>query len=187
MRDTAMDSIEWNDVQGLLLSGYPRLPYSAYVVWRFRPDCGDASGRCHCTPDLIARYRGRVSGPLWDRIDLQLEVPRVPLAELNRPEARGETSAVVRARVIAARARQLDRAGKTNAALGPQEAERDCALAAPERALLERAVDRLGLSARAYHRILRVARSIADLAGTDRIDGGHLAEAIQYRRLVKPG
>jgi magnesium chelatase family protein len=148
---------------------------------------GDPSGRCHCTPDLIARYRGRVSGPLWDRIDLQLEVPRVPLAELNRPEARGESSAAVRERVMRARARQHDRAGKANAALGPQEAERDCALAGSEQALLERAVDRLGLSARAYHRILRVARSIADLAGAACIDGGHLAEAIQYRRFSRPG
>ena len=148
---------------------------------------GDPSGRCRCTPDQIVRYRHRVSGPLWDRIDLQLEVPRVPLAELNAAAAAGEPSASVRARVVAARERQLARAGKANVALGNREVERDCALGAAERGLLERAVDRLGLSARAYHRILRVARSIADLAAAPRIDASHLAEAIQYRRLQARG
>lgn len=142
---------------------------------------GDAGGRCRCTPDAIARYRARVSGPLLDRIDLKLEVPHVPQAEL-RANAAGESSAVVRARVCAARGRQLGRAGKPNAWLGNREVERDCALDAAGHALLDRAVERLGLSARAYHRVLRVARTIADLAGAGRIDTAHLSEAIQYRR-----
>ncbi|WHZ19861.1 MAG: AAA+ ATPase superfamily protein YifB/ComM, associated with DNA recombination [Rhodanobacteraceae bacterium] len=144
---------------------------------------GDAGGRCHCTPDAIARYRGRISGPLLDRIDIMVDVPRIPLAELDaarKPD--DENSATVRARVVAARAIAMQRAGKPNAALGTREIERDCALGDAERALLQRAMDRLGLSARAYHRVLRVARSIADLAGADRIAGEHLAEAIQYRR-----
>jgi magnesium chelatase family protein len=145
---------------------------------------GDPSGRCGCTPETVRRYRARVSGPLLDRIDLQIVVPRVPLAELGDSSAAGEPSASVRDRVITARSRQLQRAGKPNAALGNREVLRDCALSAHDRALLERALDKLGLSARAYHRILRVARTIADLAGNDAITTPHLMEAIQYRRAL---
>ncbi|NCT66649.1 MAG: YifB family Mg chelatase-like AAA ATPase [Rhodanobacteraceae bacterium] len=142
---------------------------------------GDPGGRCRCTPDAIARYRARLSGPLLDRIDLKLEMPRVPQAEL-RDSAAGESSATVAARVAAARTRQLARAGKPNAWLGNREVERDCVLDAAQHVLLDRAVERLGLSARAYHRVLRVARTIADLAGSERIETAHLSEAIQYRR-----
>jgi len=142
---------------------------------------GDTSGRCRCTPDAIARYRQRVSGPLLDRIDLKLEMPRVAQAEL-RQAAPGEASACVRARVIAARERQIARAGKPNSSLGNRETERDCALDPRSHALLDRAIERLGLSARAYHRVLRVARTIADLAGHERIDASDLMESIQYRR-----
>ena len=145
---------------------------------------GDPNGRCRCTPDVIARYRGRISGPLLDRIDLTVEVPRLPLAELDGVRrAQDESSSIVRARVIAAREIAMTRAGKPNAALSTREIERDCTLGASERELLQRALDQLGLSARAYHRVLRVARSIADLAGADRIAREHLAEALQYRRM----
>ena len=142
---------------------------------------GDANGNCRCTPDQVARYRGRVSGPLLDRIDLKLEMPRVSHTEM-RGCAAGETSVAVRARVSASRERQLARSGKPNAWLNNRETERDCALGSSEQALLDRAVERLGLSARAYHRVLRVARSIADLAGSLNIEGIHLSEAIQMRR-----
>jgi magnesium chelatase family protein len=145
---------------------------------------GDLSGRCLCTPELIRRYRARVSGPLLDRIDLQIAVPRVALAELSGASPASETSASVRARVIAARERQLSRAGKANAALSNREVLRDCSLTAGDRQLLERALDQLGLSARAYHRILRVARSIADLGNADAVATAHLMEAIQYRRAL---
>ena len=145
---------------------------------------GDPTGRCLCTPEVIRRYRARVSGPLLDRIDIQIAVPRVALAELDGGAAAGESSAGVRARVIAARERQLRRAGKPNAALSNREVLRDCALAAGDRLLLERALDQLGLSARAYHRILRVARSIADLDASDAVGTAHLMEAIQYRRAL---
>ncbi len=145
---------------------------------------GDVSGRCSCTPEAVRRYRARVSGPLLDRIDLQIQVPRVPLTELGAAGAAGESSAVVRERVIAARERQQQRAGKPNAVLSNREAQRDCELTTSDRGLLERALDRLGLSARAYHRILRVARTIADLADSERIGTAHLSEAIQYRRAL---
>ncbi|TDR47669.1 magnesium chelatase family protein [Tahibacter aquaticus] len=148
---------------------------------------GDPRGNCSCTPDQVQRYRARVSGPLLDRLDLQLEVPRVPLAELNAMTAAGEATASVAARVAAARALQLARAGKSNATLAASEVERDCPLQARERALLERAVDALGLSARAYHRLLRVARTIADLAQETQIGAVHMSEAIQYRRLERRG
>lgn len=146
---------------------------------------GDPRGNCCCTPDQVQRYRARVSGPLLDRLDLQLEVPRVPLSELNAMSADGETSACVAQRIVVARQRQLDRAGKTNAALSTGEAERDCPLRATDRALLERAVDSLGLSARAYHRLLRVSRTIADLDDAKHIGRAHLAEAIHYRNMAR--
>lgn len=145
---------------------------------------GDASARCHCTADQVARYRGRISGPLLDRIDMHLEVPRIDAIHLSTPAAEGgETSAQVRLRVKAARDRQLARAGKPNSALSPKEIDRDCPLDASGRRLLEQVLTRLALSARAYHRILKVARTIADLAACDAIALDHLSEAVNYRRL----
>jgi len=145
---------------------------------------GDPAGRCLCTPEVIRRYRARVSGPLLDRIDIQIAVPRVALTELSNGIAAGESSASVRVRVVVARERQLQRSGKPNAALSNREVLKHCALAASDRLLLERALDQLGLSARAYHRILRVARSIADLEASAAVGTAHLLEAIQYRRAL---
>ncbi len=145
---------------------------------------GDPRPRCHCTPDQIARYRSRISGPLLDRIDLCVEVPRVPLADLGAPRSiYDEDSATVRARVIKARTHALMRAGRPNGEISTRELERDCALGAAERQWFEAALERLGLSARAYHRVLRVARTIADLdGGAAALERSHLAEALQYRR-----
>jgi magnesium chelatase family protein len=142
---------------------------------------GDPSGRCHCSADSIARYRAKLSGPLLDRIDLQIAVPRVKAAELRGGGPPGEPSAQVRARVVAARERQLARAGKANAQLGPEEVQRDCALRETDRALLERASDRLQFSARAHHRVLRVARTLADVDCSAAIETVHLAEALGLR------
>ena len=148
---------------------------------------GDASGRCRCTLDQVRNYRARVSGPLLDRIDLHVEVPAVPQAELLRPtRAEGESSAAVRTRVETARARQLARGGLPNYRLGSKDIERLCALDDLSRQLLEQAMQKLAFSARAAHRILKVARTIADLAGAEVIAGEHLAEAIQYRTLDRP-
>lgn len=142
---------------------------------------GHPNGRCRCTPDQVARYRGRLSGPLLDRIDLQIEVPALPRAELQA-SADGESSAAVRERVLQARERQLQRQGKINSELGTSEIERHCVLDADGQTLLGNAVERLHLSARGYHRVLRLARTIADLGGAEALTTAHVAEAIQYRR-----
>jgi magnesium chelatase family protein len=144
--------------------------------------CGDRAGRCRCTPERIARYRGRVSGPLADRIDIKLEVPAPREGELVAPAA-GEPSAAIKARVQKAREAQLARQGKPNALLGTREIDRHCATDRDGDQLLRHALARLLLSARAYHRVLRVARSIADLCEKNVIAAEHVAEAIQYRRL----
>jgi len=143
---------------------------------------GDDSGRCRCTPDQVHRYRARLSGPLLDRIDLHIEVPQLPKGVLLDPAERGEPSAAVRGRVCAARELQQRRTGKTNSALTIAEIERHCHLVESDRILLHRAVERLGLSARSTHRILKVARTIADLADSAAITTAHLTEAISYRR-----
>jgi len=144
--------------------------------------CGDRSGRCRCTPERIARYRGRISGPLADRIDIKLEVPAPREAELLAPAA-AEASDAIRQRVERARQQQMQRQGKPNSLLGTREIDRHCATDREGDQLLRHALARLLLSARAYHRVLRVARSIADLAGKTSIAAEHIAEAIQYRRL----
>jgi magnesium chelatase family protein len=143
---------------------------------------GHASGRCRCTPDAIARYRARISGPLADRIDLKVEAPVPREAELLAT-ADGDASEAIRNRVIEARDRQLARQGKANVHLGTREIEQLCAVDAEAEALVKQAIARLALSARAYHRVLRVARSIADLAAREAIGAAHVAEAIQYRRM----
>ncbi|MGD8788313.1 MAG: YifB family Mg chelatase-like AAA ATPase, partial [Burkholderiales bacterium] len=144
---------------------------------------GHFSGKCRCTPDQVARYRSRISGPLMDRIDIQIEVPAV--AENDLTDSRwGEPSAKVRERTTRARDIQLQRQGKPNAGLGVEETERYCITDAEGEKLVRSALTRLGLSARAYHRVLRLGRTIADLAGSAKLGSQHLGEAIQYRRLL---
>jgi magnesium chelatase family protein len=144
---------------------------------------GHHSGRCRCTPDQIARYRGKLSGPLLDRIDIQIEVPAVPHEILGR-RREDETSAQVRERVERARELQILRQRKANCALTTTEIDAHCTLDAGADALLKSAMARLDLSARSYHRILKLGRTIADLAGSVPIGVAHVAEAIQYRRCL---
>jgi magnesium chelatase family protein len=145
---------------------------------------GDTNNRCQCSPQQISRYRNKISGPLLDRIDLHIEVPNLPRAELRQDTAR-ETSTEVRARVVAARKLQLERSGKPNNLLGNREIEQLCRLNEADERLLDNAIEQLGLSARAWYRILKVARTIADLAGEENIQTSHLTEAITYRRLER--
>jgi magnesium chelatase family protein len=144
--------------------------------------CGSPGARCRCTPERIARYRGRVSGPLADRIDIKLEVPAPRESELVAAVAAEPTEAI-RERVLRARMVQIERQGKPNALLETREIDRHCTTDRDGDQLLRHALARLLLSARAYHRVLRVARSIADLAGRGTMAAEHIAEAIQYRRL----
>ena len=142
---------------------------------------GHYSGRCRCKPDQVHRYRRKISGPLLDRIDIQIAVPDVPPEDLARASC-SDGSNVIRARVQKARERMNTRQGKENARLTTREIDQFCAPDEKGGMLLKQAISRLGLSARGYHRILKVARTIADLAESGRSATAHVAEAIQYRR-----
>ncbi len=144
---------------------------------------GDPQKHCSCNADQIQRYRSKISGPLLDRIDMHINVPRLSQDELLQKRTEAEPSEAVRQRVIAAWQHQRQRAATANAQLTPQQISQYCALCPQGQALIQQAMQRLGLSVRAYHRILKVARTIADLAGEERIQLKHLSEAIGYRQL----
>ena len=145
---------------------------------------GDPVHPCTDTPEQIARYRSRISGPLLDRLDLQVEVPRLRPEEIQRSSG-GESSALVRQRVVAAREHRLAESGVPAAMLTPDALDAACGLGAGEQRFLSDALDRLGLSARGYHRLLRVARTIADLDQAPRVTVQHLGEALGYRRMIR--
>jgi len=172
------------------VSGHHVFPADALVVAAMNPcPCGflgDPTHLCNCPPGAASRYRQRISGPLLDRLDLHVEVPALAWAELVGPAA-GEDSAAIRSRVASARARQRERLGRPgvrcNAHMNGREIDRHCALDAGSERLLETAVERLGLSARAFSRVRKVARTIADLAARESIGAADVAEALQYRVL----
>ncbi len=143
---------------------------------------GHYSGRCHCTPDQVLRYHQRISGPLLDRIDIQVEVPAVGVEDLSRARA-GDSSIVVRKRVERARVKMIARQGMENGRLTAPQIENHCMPDERGATLLRRSIARLGLSARAYHRILKVARTIADLEDIESVSDAQVAEAVQYRKL----
>lgn len=144
-------------------------------------DC-DFKQNCRCTPQQQKRYRSRLSAPLLDRIDIQIEVLRMSNEELMKAD-RGEDSATVRTRVMQAHQRQQQRQGKTNRFLQNQEIDQHCQLSANDQKLLAQVMEKFKLSARAYHRILKVARTIADLQGKEKIETAHLTEAVSYRAM----
>jgi len=165
-------------------------PAGVMLVAAMNPcPCGylsDPKHQCRCTHQQIHRYRSKISGPLMDRIDIHVEVPAVPYRDLAG-NAGGETSATVRKRVIDARQIQVDRLARTkihcNAQMKSRHIKKHCAIDDSSHSLLETAIDKLGLSARGYNRVLKIARTIADLAGEPHIRANHIAEAIQYRSL----
>jgi len=142
---------------------------------------GDTSGRCHCTLEQVQRYRGKISGPLLDRIDMHVEVSRLSYGEIQGPQ--GESSAVVRKRVTRVRDMQLQRNKSLNSQLTNQQIDDVCALTKEDQSLLHQAMEKLQLSARAYHRILKLARTIADMDKSGNIKTSQLTEAINYRKL----
>ena len=170
------------------VSGAVTYPAEFMLVCAMNPcKCGwygDASGRCTCSEQAVQNYRGRISGPLLDRIDIVVEVPAVHFEDL-RARAEAEPSAQIKKRVDAARQRQHRRfAGDgtmCNARMGPDEMRRFCKLNAESDELMKQAFEVMGLTARSYDRILRVARTIADLENSEEIQSHHIAEAIQYR------
>tara|TARA_Y100001954_G_scaffold239514_1_gene314983 strand:- start:12949 stop:13632 length:684 start_codon:yes stop_codon:yes gene_type:complete len=171
-----------------------KYPADVMLVAAMNPcPCGylsDDTHPCECTPLAVGRYRSRISGPMLDRIDLQVEVPAVPYEDLKK--ARGDIdSATMRQRIIDARAIQEERYADmpilTNAELEGAALEKYCSIGEEEHGFLKQAVQTLGLSARAYTRILRISRTIADLEGAPAIETGHLAEAINYRSMDRQG
>jgi len=145
---------------------------------------GHPSNKCRCTPDAILRYQGKISGPLLDRIDMQIEVAALSHEDLLK-QSTGEPSAAVAARVEAAFGEQMKRQGKSNNGLTTKEIELHCEPDAEADQLLRKVMTHMNWSARAYHRVLKVARTIADLAGSPAILRPHVAEAVQYRRALR--
>ena len=190
--ETLRQPLEDGVVQISRVAGTAVFPARFMLVCAMNPcKCGwYGTDRCRCSPQAVDKYLGRLSGPLLDRIDLYVEVPALDFDQLSRrPDA--EPSAVIKARVNAARAIQTARFGPDgpdcNSHMGQAELARFCRLDEAGTALMKGAFDRMGLTARSYDRILRVARTIADLDGAERIGVEHLAEAIQYRESATLG
>jgi magnesium chelatase family protein len=181
--DALREPLETGTVNIVRVSGHVCFHARALLVAAMNPcSCGwlgHPKRGCRCTPTDLLRYAARVSGPVLDRLDLQIEVPALTSDELLRVSP-GESSEAVRARVLAARARQRER-GSLNAMLSNAALRKHCALDAAGTRLIADAVDRGGMSARGVHRALRVARTIADLGGEERVTSLRLAEALQYR------
>jgi magnesium chelatase family protein len=184
--------MESGEVQLTRLKRSYRFPARFQLVTAMNPcPCGyagDPRGRCRCTPEQVGRYRSRISGPLADRIDLHVELAALPPEHLLAEPGSGsaESSATVGRRVAAARDVQMSRQGKLNARLSVDEIHRHCELSSESRALLATAIARLGFSPRAYHRVLKVARTCADLAHSAQIRVVDVAEAVKLRVLDRP-
>jgi magnesium chelatase family protein len=147
-------------------------------------DC-DLRDHCRCTPEQQRRHRNRISAPLLDRIDLQIEVPRQAAEQMQSEHTPTEASSQIRERVTSTREQQLKRQGKANAQLASSELAMHCVLQPSDRMFLDQAINQLRLSSRAHHRILKVARTIADLSEQESINRQHLSEALSYRAMER--
>lgn len=188
--DSLREPLESGEIIISRAQGKTRFPARFQLVGALNPSpTGYYEGnQARVNPQVILRYLNRLSGPLLDRFDMSLEIPSLPKGTLAQGGDRGETTQVVKLRVEQARGAMVERAGKVNALLGSQEIERYCRLEKSDAEFLENALHRLGLSIRAYHRIIKVARTIADLEGQSSIARAHIAEALGYRamdRLLK--
>ena len=185
--DVLREPLETGEITISRAAHQAEFPARFQLICAFNPcpqgyDC-DLGPRCQCSPEQQRRHRSRISAPLMDRIDIQIEVPKLPKEALRDTETQAESSATVRQRVLQAHQRQFERCGKSNGEMNNREVERHCALDAATQKLLDLAMDRFRLSARAYHRILKVARTIADLEGRSRIQSPHITEALGYRAM----
>lgn len=164
-----------------------KFPASFQLVAAMNPcPCGyygDSRGECHCTEEQIQRYQIKISGPLLDRIDMHIEVAALPKKFLIRKDSTAETSDTVRKRVVAAREIQMKRQHKINARLSNRELEKYCTVNTEDQEFLANAIEKMNLSARAYGRILKISRTIADLDASEQILSHHLSEAVNYRKL----
>jgi len=177
------EPLESGEIMISRVQAQTRYPARFQLVAAMNPcPCGyQGSERCRCTPDQVRRYREKISGPLLDRIDLQVDVPALPSKELMQGNPESERSDVVRQRVTLARAKQRQRNNVLNSQLSSQQLQQYCPLQADQKQLLQRASERMDLSARAIHRVLKVARTIADLESSETIEVTHLSEALSYR------
>ena len=177
------EPLESREIMISRINAQTKYPANFQLVAAMNPcPCGFlGSERCRCTPDQVRRYRDKISGPLMDRIDLHVDVPHVPGDKLIQGKTQGESSAEIYQRVKVARQQQRNRAGKLNAQMNNQEVMEHCSLDHEIRALLNRAIDKLGLTARGFHRILKVARTIADLECCKNLETKHVSEALSYR------
>ena len=188
--DSLREPLESGEIVISRAQGKTRFPARFQLVGALNPSPTGYydESQARVAPQAILRYLSRLSGPLLDRFDMSIEIPLLPKGVLTEGGDRGESTADVKLRVIEAREKMLARSGKANALLQSREIEQYCPLAKPDAEFLESALHRLGLSIRAYHRIIKVARTIADLSNEPEIQRAHLAEALGYRamdRLLK--
>lgn len=148
---------------------------------------GDRQRQCRCSPQQIGRYQEKLSGPLLDRIDLHVNVNRIPIEQLQNPQKKCETSAIIAKRVADAHKLQMSRAGINNGQMNNTQLEKLCPLDEMSKTLLLKAVDKLALSTRSYHKCIKLARTIADLEGAQHITSQHIGEALSYRYVDKSG
>lgn len=188
--DSLREPLESGEIIISRAAGKTRFPARFQLVGALNPSpTGYYEGnQARVNPQTILRYLGRLSGPLLDRFDMSLEIPALPKGTLSEGGDRGEPTQVVKQRVNFAREKMQARSGKVNALLGTREIDKYCPLHKQDAEFLENALHQLGLSIRAYHRIIKVARTIADLSGSPQIERPHIAEALGYRamdRLMK--